>query len=524
MTHFRGNIKIRYIYLSFLLLVSLFFSGLTPTQAQTTSVYFSPSSGQFKVGDSVTINLYIDSTKDTIDAVSGSVSFTQDTLQVTSLSRSGSILNLWTQEPTFSNSSGTINFKGIALNRGFSGSGGKVLTITFKVIQTGTAYVAHTYGSALANGDQDSSPLSLGGKAQFTIVGADTETDNENNKEADTNKDLPTVSRLTSSTHPDQNKWYTNNSPELSWNLPKKVLEVRAEIGESINSKPTVSYIPPISEKKFDDLKDGRHCFNLSLRNAIGWGNISHYCFNIDTAPPKHFIIDYRGNGVSFRTVDDLSGLSHYNVNIDGQNILENLVPDAEENFFDTQFLEPGTHTISITAVDKAGNIIVSTKEILVGGISSPVITYYTSSLESGDDIKVTGLTYPKSLVTIYIRNDEKIIYTEGIVSNESGKFTLLISEPLKAGIYSLTAKVADSQNMESHETAPLMMIVTFRLMSQIIDLVLQYFSIIILVLLIFAFIAFMSIRIWHRIVSLINIEQPKIEKKRKNYKKRSRR
>ncbi|QQS60271.1 hypothetical protein IPN41_04100 [Candidatus Falkowbacteria bacterium] len=524
MAIFGGKFKNSFIYVLLLLFTSIFFLVSSPTQAQAASVYFSPSSGQFKVGDSVTVNLLIDSAKDTIDAVSGAVSFTQDTLQVTSLSRSGSILNLWTQEPTFSNSSGTINFKGTALNRGYSGNGGKVIAISFKVIQNGPAYVTYTFGSVLANGDQDTSPLSLGGRAQFTIVGTDTETDNENKEESDTDSDLPTVSRIISSTHSDQNKWYTNNSPELSWSLPDGVLEVRADVGESIINKPTVSYIPPISEKKIEDLKDGRHCFSLMLRNAIGWGNVSYYCLNIDTAPPKHFIIGYRGNGVSFRTVDDLSGLSHYTINVDGQTIFENLTPNPEENFFDTQFLEPGTHTISITAADKAGNIIVATKEILVGGINSPVITYYTSSLESGDDIKVTGLTYPHSLVTIFLRDDKKIIYKESVTSNEAGEFMLLISEPFKAGIYSLTAKVIDNQNMESHETIPLMMIVTFRFMSQIIDLVLRYLSLIILVLLIFAFITFMSVRIWHRIVRLINVEQPRLETKEKIIKKKSRR
>lgn len=321
-----------------------------------------------------------------------------------------------------------------------------------------------------------------------------------------------------------QNKWYTNNSPELSWSLPDGVLEVRADVGESIITKPTVSYTPPISEKKIEDLKDGRHCFSLILRNAIGWGNISYYCFNIDTAPPKHFIIGYRGNGVFFRTVDDLSGLSHYTINVDGQTIFENLIPDPEENFFDTQFLEPGTHTISITATDKAGNLIVASKEIVVGGINSPVITYYTSSLESGDDIKVTGLTYPHSLVTIYLRNDKKIIYRESVTSNESGEFLLLISKPFKAGIYSLSAKVSNRENMESNEIAPLMILINFKIISEIIDLVLRYLSMIILVLFVFGGIAFISIYIWKRMETLIMPVTPKLDKKVKVIKKKTRR
>jgi hypothetical protein len=524
MAIFGSKSKNSYIFLLALLFTSLSFLVISPTQAQAASVYFSPSSGQFKIGDSVTVNLYIDSAKDTIDALSGAVSFTQDTLQVASLSRSGSILNLWTQEPTFSNTNGTINFKGTALKRGFNGSGGKVLAITFKVIQSGPANLTYTFGSVLANGDQDTSPLSLGGRAQFTIVVSDTEKYNEKNEEVETDSDFPTVSRIISGTHPDQNKWYTNNSPELSWSLPKGVLEVRADVGESIINKPTVSYIPPISEKKIDNLKDGRHCFSLILRKTISWGNVTHYCFNIDTAPPKHFIIGYRGNGVSFRTVDDLSGLSHYRINVDGQDIYGNLIPEAEENFFDTQFLEPGTHTISITAVDKAGNIIVSTKEILVEGINSPVITYYTSNLEADDEIKVSGTTYPYSLVTIYLREDNKVIYEESVASNESGKFVHLISEPFSSGIYSLTAKVKDQENVESNETTPLMIIINFKLISVIIDLVLRYLSMIILVLLAFSGIAFISINIWKRMESLFIQVTPKFDKKVKVIKKKTRR
>jgi hypothetical protein len=520
---FWGKLKNSFIYLLPLIFISVSFLVIVPSSVQAANVYFLPSTGQFNVGDSLTVNLYIDSAKDSIDAVTGAVSFTQNTLQVTSLSRNGSILSLWTEEPIFSNSKGTINFKGTALNQGFSGTGGKVISINFKVIQSGPANVSYSFGSFLANGDQGKSSLLATGSAQFFILESNIETDNENSKPIDASSDLPILSPIISSTHPDQNKWYTNNSPELSWSLPNGILEVRADIGESINSKPTVSYIPPISEKKFDDLKDGKHCFNLSARNAIGWGNATHYCINIDTAPPKNFVIGYRGNGVSFRTVDDLSGLSHYIISIDGQIIFDDLAPDPEENFFDTQFLEPGTHHISITAVDNAGNIIVATKEIIVGGINAPVITYYTSSLESGDDIKVSGTTYPHSLVTIYLRDDDKIIYKDSIKSNEFGKFTLLISQPLKAGIYSLTAKVNDNQKMESHETVPFMIIITFKFMSVIIDLVLRYLSMIILVLLTFGSVIYISIHIWNRIAASIAPVQPSITKKVKVTKKKPR-
>jgi hypothetical protein len=509
---FRKKFKNSLIYFLPLLFVILFFLSIKPTQVLASSLYFLPSSGQYQIGDSFTVNLYVDSAKDNINAVSGAVSFSQDNLQIISLNHSNSFLDLWAQEPTFSNTTGVINFKGVALNRGFSGSGGKVISINFKVIQSGSANLVFTSSSFLANSSQEASFFSSTGKALFNIKESITD---------DRTVGLDDSSlHISSSTHPDQNKWYANNSPELSWNLPEGTLEVRAVVGESVNTKPTISYIPPISEKRTDKLSDGTYCFNLSTRDAIGWGDVSHYCFNIDTTPPKNFIINYSGNGVSFKTVDDLSGVSHYVVNVDGQDISENLADDVQESFFDTQFLDPGIHNISVTAVDNAGNIIVATKRIVVGGINAPVITYYTNDIQSGDDIKILGTTYPNSLVKIYLSNDGKVVYEGSTTSNKLGKFIFVISKSFKAGIYSLTAKVIDNQKIESHETPPLIIIVKFKLISQIIDLILQYLSMIILIILALGSVVFIGVYVWHRVLRLVSsIQQKSNEKENKTEK-----
>lgn len=272
MVTFGRKFKNSFISLLSFLLVGIFLSVIVPSPVLAARVYFSPGSGQYQVGDTVMVNVYIDSAKDTIDAVSGALSFTQDTVQVTSLSRNGSFLNLWTQEPTFSNSNGTVDFKGTALNRGFSGSGGKVISISFKVIKSGSANLRYTSLSVLVNGDQEAYPVATTSSAQFNITESLNEAADPSKEQADPLNDVPPLSRIISSTHPDQNKWYTNTSPEVTWNVPEGILEVRADVSQSINTKPTVSYLPPISEKKITDLSDGRHCFNLSLRNVKGWG------------------------------------------------------------------------------------------------------------------------------------------------------------------------------------------------------------------------------------------------------------
>ena len=67
-----------------------------------------------------------------MNAAEGTVSFSKDELSVVSLLKNGSIVNLWAQEPSFSNSAGSVDFSGIVLNPGYTGSAGKILTIAFK--------------------------------------------------------------------------------------------------------------------------------------------------------------------------------------------------------------------------------------------------------------------------------------------------------------------------------------------------------------------------------------------------------
>ena len=90
-----------------------------PSFAHAATLYFSPASGSHPVGKAISVSVFVSSTDQAINAVSGVVSFPKDKLEVTGLSKGGSILSLWVQEPSFSNGAGTASFEGIVLNPGF---------------------------------------------------------------------------------------------------------------------------------------------------------------------------------------------------------------------------------------------------------------------------------------------------------------------------------------------------------------------------------------------------------------------
>ncbi|MDP3003953.1 MAG: hypothetical protein Q8N43_00360, partial [Candidatus Azambacteria bacterium] len=88
--------KIKFLIYSVFAVV--FFAAL-PAAAQAVNLYFTPSAGSYSVGSSITVNVYVSSVNQAMNAASGIISFPQDKLEVTSLSKTGSIFTLWVQEP-----------------------------------------------------------------------------------------------------------------------------------------------------------------------------------------------------------------------------------------------------------------------------------------------------------------------------------------------------------------------------------------------------------------------------------------
>lgn len=142
-----------------------FFSSFIYAHAAT--INLSPSSGSYRVGDTIRIKVTI-SSDISVNAVSGRVSFPTNLLSLSSLSKSGSIISLWAQEPSYSNSSGSASFEGVILN-GYNGSGATVLTLVFKAKSIGTANLAFTSGSILANDGDGTEVISGNGSSTLNI-------------------------------------------------------------------------------------------------------------------------------------------------------------------------------------------------------------------------------------------------------------------------------------------------------------------------------------------------------------------
>jgi len=162
---YNGMKKFNNKLFSFLFFLFILFFAHTVFAA---SLLFSPSSGSYNVGDTINMRMVLSSTDQSANAVSGSLTFSNNLLILTSLSKANSLVSLWAQDPSYSNANGTVDMEGVILN-GYSGSNGTIVNLSFKAKAVGTASIKFASSSVLANDGQGTNILTNAGQASFNI-------------------------------------------------------------------------------------------------------------------------------------------------------------------------------------------------------------------------------------------------------------------------------------------------------------------------------------------------------------------
>ncbi len=453
-----------------------------PTQAAT--LYFSPSSGSYEVGKTFSVSIYVSSADQAMNAASGIISFPQNKLEAISLSKTGSIFSLWVQEPSFSNSAGTVNFEGIALNPGFTGASGKFITINFRAKAAGTVLLNFSSGSVLANDGTGTNILTNLGNAQFSL--GDVVPTIPESTTPSVISDAPLAPVISSPTHPDPNKWYNKKDVKFIWTIPSNVTGVRLLFGKIPNAIPTVTYTPAINEKEVTNLADGIWYFHVQLRNQYGWGGINHFRFQIDTLSPLPFEVEVKEGKettnpqptIVFETTDEMSGIDYYEVKIGQEPSIQ-----IKETEYKLPYLEIGTHTIIVKAVDGAGNYILAMTEINILPIEAPIITNYPQILFPDATLLIKGTAVPEVKVKLYIQKDERETKVGETRSDKEGKWSYVGTEPVEKGIYKIWAEAIDSLGARSKSSEKVTIQVTPPAFIRIGKLVIDYLTVVITLL-----------------------------------------
>lgn len=383
------SIRTLKIFLFLTLLVGAFL--LHFNTALAADVLFSPSTGSYASGQTFTATIQVDPSGDSVNAVEASISFDPAILSVVSVSKTGSVFSLWTTEPTFSNSAGTIEFGGGSPSPFSSRS--NLLVVTFRSLTEGTATVEFDSASALAADGLGTDVLNTAISGNYTITTAttpvETPTETPTETPAETSDDGPTDAAIAfgepprapvvgSQTFIDPDTWYATNTALFAWELPFDITAVAVEMSSSSDHETAESgdnvYEPPIEDVLLThkDLRDGVQYLSVRFENQVGWGTTLNRKIMIDTEPPRPFQIGVQtGNAktafplLTFKADDLTSGIENYELVI-ANGEPEIVTPDEADLGYLLGELEDGTYTVTVTAYDKAGNKQIASTPVLI--------------------------------------------------------------------------------------------------------------------------------------------------------------
>ena len=495
----------------FFFVLSFSFFICTTATAHAATLYFSPSSGNFSVGDILTVSVLVNTQGKAINNIDTIINFPTGLLDIVSVNKSGSIFSLWVEEPAFSDSAGVITLNGGLPTPGFTGTAGKLINIVFRARSAGTASLIFSSGAVRANDGHGTDILQTKVQAQFNLIIEE--------KSAvlpiPTTLSTPQAIKISSPTHPDQTVWYANSSPQFSWSLPNDATAVSFAVTKNPGSNPGTLSDGLVSTKKYTAMDDGTRYFHLRVKNTNGWGDISHFKFQIDTENPLLSIeAQSPSNPIEparrflLNATDSLSGVGEYKIGVDGAELA--LWKDEIEIYvYETPALSPGDHQVTVRVYDKAGNFDTQTQKFSVTALDAPTFTDYPQELVGDEVLKLKGKSYPGSTVIISLKSEDGNIIEERVITNDAGVFSLVWPSRVKQGLYEFWGKAISGSGAQSFDSEHFHLVVSAKAFLQIGSIDISFLIIIIILIVIIAILLFL---VWY--------QQWKLRKLRSNIKK----
>ena len=362
------------------LLIVLF---LVPRATSAAELLFAPTTGTFAADTEFSIKVNIDPKKTGVNASDGKITFDADKLSVSSISKEGSVFSLWTADPSFSNSAGTISFSG-GTPTAFTNSG-TILVIKFKAKKVGSALMSFGSSTILAADGKGTDVFEKGGVATFEIGSstpvAPVEAASQPAAEGSSSDGVsPIAPVIVSNTHSKSDAWYATTSANFSWTPTADVTEIRTLFTDKENPLPAALQSQKLAlTQKIVASKEGVWFFYVQYKNDFGWGELANKKVQIDTTPPGEFDVVLRADAAdtaapkfAFLSEDALSGTDRYEIIFASSSVA---TIKAAEIVSGTTLVPPqpgGSTEVTVKAYDKAGNVRVARKTLVLPLVAKP--------------------------------------------------------------------------------------------------------------------------------------------------------
>ncbi len=367
---------------------------VTSSVALAADLSLSPSTGSYSIGQTFTVAMKAVPNGDNVNAVESTLSFNPEVLSVVSISKNGSAFSLWTTEPTFSNTKGTIDLGGGSPTPFKTTS--DILSITFRTVAAGTGSVNFSKASVLAADGRGTDVYKNGTTGTYAVTVAvepvtpepvpepvkptpePVEEPDTGDEEAIIFGDPPRPPEIGSQTFLDPDIWYSETNGLFTWTLPFDVNVVAVQITTDPENRPEEDdeavIDPPVEEFTVtsETIMDGVQYVSVNFKNQVGWGGVTNRRLQIDTTSPEPFAINVQAGTspdsfplLKFEANDVTSGVEYYDMSVANNEPLR-ITPDEARLGYMLKDLEDGTYTVKVVATDRAGNIRESSVAVLI--------------------------------------------------------------------------------------------------------------------------------------------------------------
>jgi hypothetical protein len=448
----RWLFSIFYFLFSIFLLPFFIPSALAEGEA---SLYLSPSTGSYAIGEVFPAAVLINTGGKTINTAEGKISFNKNELEAVSISKDGSILTSWPSEPEFSNDEGVVIFGGSTEKDGYAGTEGKILSISFRALQSKASTVKFSMGAAIAATDGTGTNILTGMNAgKYELSPKEIIPSLESAIVSGTAESTSTPFAIVSPTHPVQTAWYATTTAELTWELSDDVVSVRVSFDQKATGTPTVVYSPPILKKTIKKIPEGVSYFHFQKWIKDEWTDLTHFRIAVDMTPPEKFAVTKAFTdkyGFTFDAEDAVSGIAKYSVRIDGSPFAD--WKDDGSHVFVPSGLTPGKHTLYAKAFDFAGNFTEQSLPFEVSEVLPPTLAKTPESfIAVGSHLSALWKADPSAIVRVFVAKEGSDPRADDAVKESDGNFAFTMKDTIEKGKYSVWA-ISIVKGVESKPT-----------------------------------------------------------------------
>lgn len=377
-----------------LVIAAMFWSQ--PASAATNAFPTGPK--EVNVGQTFNVTISVSGAQD-VDTIRLNGNYSQDLLEWKGSQPSGVFQNV--SPGTYSNqATGIFSFGAFTLSSKANGSQ-RVAVLTFRAKKGGSAFVQLGTSSRILSAGEDQ----IGSVGRLNIKITEKAPATPDQPQPIPKEIPPGVAAISlfSTTHPDPDLWYKEKEVMVGWKIEGKPVNT-VYIGFDQDPQGPAETIVGDGMAKLVPTQDGVWYVHLGVSFKDKTYQRTDLRIQVDgTSPhPVYPIADQTGvpstipNHLRFGALDDVSGISRYEITLDGQ-----FVTSTSEMSYPLAGLSPGTHVANVKAFDKAGNTSEGSTNIRIIEEEKPIIPEEKVSL--WDNLKILFFSLFAVLFIIFL-------------------------------------------------------------------------------------------------------------------------